>query len=419
MNPVGKLTGNLLTPLAGVRDGRFLDAAMAASALVANADGAVSRAERGVLEKVFSTVEELKAFDIDLAVNSFNAFAHGICSQGEPGRARAIRAVSEMSGDAEGARLVIRIGCAVARTNDDFSPAERERIGLIAAAAGIAVPEICGKPLEYGNTWGRQPHVITLASAKGGTGKSTTALHLVVGLLKLGHRVGSIDLDGRQGTMSRYLTNRASWTVETGQELAMPRHRRIEASRQANRDLVEQEEQAGFTKALGDMTGCTYVVIDTPGNDSHIARLGYVQADTLITPLNDSFLDIDILARIDRRKREVLGPSEYCKLIWQENDRRVASDRPPIDWIVMRNRLAHVDTRNNREILSLLRQLAQRIGFRLEHGLSERVVFRELFLKGLTLLDLPEDEAEGRDQASHMNARREIDDLLQAVGALG
>jgi chromosome partitioning protein len=66
-----------------------------------------------------------------------------------------------------------------------------------------------------------------------------------------------------------------------------------------------------------------------------------------------------------------------------------------------------------------LQQLAQRIGFRLEYGLSERVVFRELFLSGLTLLDLPEDEVEGPVQRSHVHARREIDDLLRAIGALG
>ncbi len=419
MGPVGKLTGNLVTPSVGPRDGRFLDAAMAAAALVANADGAANRALRRVPDNNLDRVDELKGFDAHLAVNSFDQFAHRIRTQGERGRAQALKAVSEMSGDAEGARLVIRIGCAMARTGSGFSPAERDQIGLIAAAAGVSAPDIGGKSLEFGNTGDRRPLVITLASAKGGTGKSTTAVHLAVGLIKLGHRVGSIDLDGGQATMSRYFANRVSFAEDTGQKLGMPRHRRIGPSRHANRDLAEHDEQARFSEALADLTDCAYVVIDTPGSDSHMARLGCVQADTLITPLNDSFLDVDILARIDRRKREVLGPSEYCKLIWQENDRRVASDRRPIDWIVMRNRLAHLEARNNREVHGLLQQLAQRIGFRLEPGLSERVVFRELFFKGLTPLDLPGDEAEGRVETSHVHARQEIGDLLRAVGALG
>ncbi len=419
MSPVGKLTGTLVTPSAGTRDGRFLDAAMAASALVANADRAANRATRSVLDKILDGVEELKAFDVHLAVNSFDQFAHCICTQGERGRVQALRAVSEISGDAESARLVIRIGCAAVWTGGDISPAARNQIDSIAAAAGVPAHDIGGRPAEFGSTWNLRPRVITLASAKGGTGKSTAAVHLAVALVKLGHGVGSIDLDGRQGTMSRYLTNRASLAEENGRDIGMPRHRRIEASQQADGDLARHEDQQSFAKALAEMSDRTYVVVDTPGNDSHIARLGCVRADTLITPVNDSFLDIDILARIDSKNREVLGPSEYCKSIWRENDRRVAAGLQPIDWIVMRNRLAHVDARNHREVSSLLQQLAQRIGFRLEFGLSERVVFRELFLKGLTLLDLPEDEAQGRDQTSHVNARREIDGLVRAVGAHG
>ena len=419
MSPVGKLTSNLVIPSTNTCSARFLDAAMAASALVANADETVSRAKRSVLENILDRVEELKAFDVHLALDRFDEFAHCICSQGERGQVQALKAVSEMSGDAESAWLVVRIGCDVARACGRISPAERKQIELIAAAAGVFAHDTGDKSLECGNTEDRRPLVITLASAKGGTGKSTTAVHLAVGLVKLGHRVGSIDLDGQQGTMSHYLANRAFVVEETGRDLGMPRHRPVQRSQQVNRDLAEHEEDLMFGEALADLADCAYVVIDTPGHDCHLARIGCVRADTLITPLNDSLLDIAILARIDRIKREILGPSEYCKLVWQENDRRVAVGRRPIDWIVIRNRLAHVDTRNNREISGLLQQLAQRIGFRLAPGLSERVVFREFFLKGLTLLDIPEDETEGRVQTSHVHARQEVEGLLRAVGAFG
>ena len=419
MSPVGKLTSNLVIPSKDTRDVRFLDAAMAALALVANADRTVSHAKRSVLENILNRVEELKAFDVHLAIDSFDEFARCICSQGESGQVQALRAVSEMSDDAESARLVVRTGCAMARACGRFSPAESKQIELIAAAAGVSAPDTGDKSLECGNTEVRRPLIITLASPKGGTGKSTTAVLLAVGFAKLGHRVGSIDLDGRQGTMSHYLANRAFVMEETGRDLGMVRHRSVQRSEQVNRDLAEHEEDLMFGEALADLADCAYVVIDTPGHDCHLARTGCVRADTLITPLNDSLLDIAILTRIDRIKREVLGPSEYCKLVWQENDRRVAVGGRPIDWIVMRNRLAHVDTHNNREISGLLRQLAQRIGFRLAPGLSERVVFRELFHKGLTLLDIPEDETEGRIQSSHVHARQEVEELLRAVGAFG
>jgi chromosome partitioning protein len=420
MHPVGKLTGDLLGPPGRVRDSRFLDAAMAAAALVACAGGAVDSAGCKRLDRILDTFEDLKAFDAHLAAHSFDAFARSIRIQGRQGRAQALKAVSDIAGDAGGARLVIKIGRAAARAGAGLAPAERQEIEAIADAAGVRAPDFGDKAWGYGNAGDRRPLVITLGSAKGGTGKSTTAVHLAVGLVRLGYRVGSLDLDGAQGTMSRYLANRAALAEETGQKFGMSRHRRIEPCRNARRDLAEHEERTRFGEALADLADCAYVVVDTPGNEAHLARLGCLRADILITPLNDSFLDVDVLARVDRRKREVLGPSSYCKLVWEENDRRVAAGRQPIEWIVMRNRLAHLDARNNREVSGLLQQLSRRIGFRLEHGLSERVVFRELFLQGLTLLDLHEGEAKDRRaRASHAHARQEIDALLRMVVDLG
>ncbi len=163
--------------------------------------------------------------------------------------------------------------------------------------------------------------------------------------------------------------------------------------------------------------GGDFIVIDTPGSDSHLSRLAHESADTLITPINDSFLDIDVLAQIDRRRREVLAPSTYSQMVWEQNNRRVLAGQPPIDWVVMRNRLSHIEARNKREIAGLLIQLARRIGFRLAPGFGERVVFRELFLQGLTLLDLPEEEAPGlAPNPSHLAGRAEIRALLQTIG---
>jgi chromosome partitioning protein len=164
---------------------------------------------------------------------------------------------------------------------------------------------------------------------------------------------------------------------------------------------------------LGD---CQVVIIDTPGSDTHLGRLGHAQADMLITPINDTLLDVDILAHIDPGKREVRAPSAYSEMIWKLNEQRAARGFEAIDWIVMRNRLTHIDAHNKRAVADLLEQLSKRLGFRLAAGLGERVVFHELFLTGLTVLDLPDDKLRGWSNVSLSHARREIDALLATIG---
>jgi len=263
---------------------------------------------------------------------------------------------------------------------------------------------------------GGAPYVIVVGNEKGGTGKSTTAMHLAVALMRFGFDVGTLDLDSRQASLTRYLDNRARYAEERGKALVMPRHRTVERSQAATRVEAESEERARLNGSLREFAACNFVVIDTPGSDSGLSRMAHEHADTLITPINDSFLDIDVLAQIDRRRREVLAPSIYSQMVWEQNNRRVIAGRTPIDWVVMRNRLTHLDARNKREIADLLEQLARRIGFRLAAGFGERVVFRELFLRGLTLLDLSETEGDLPPSPSHLAARQEIKDLLQTIG---
>lgn len=259
------------------------------------------------------------------------------------------------------------------------------------------------------------PHFIVVGCEKGGTGKSTTAMHVIVALLQRGLRVGSIDLDSRQGSLSGYIANRSAFVMESGVDLPLPRHVTVEQSDAPYRCDAQAAEQAGLEQAIVELADCDVIVIDTPGSSVHLSRLAHARADTLITPVNDSLLDIAVLAVVDRRKREVRGPSIYTRMVWEQNDRRAALGRAPIDWIVMRNRLSHIGARNKRDISGLLDALAQRIGFRLATGFGERVIFRELYMNGLTALDLPEVEAARPARESHLAARREIEELLQSI----
>jgi chromosome partitioning protein len=256
----------------------------------------------------------------------------------------------------------------------------------------------------------RRPHVVLLGNEKGGSGKSTTAMHLIVALLREGYKVGSLDLDARQGSLSRFIANRA----ENGLDLPMPRHVRLEQSTLDSAAAAREEEKQRFDAILAEMADCDFVVIDTPGSDSNLSRLGHARADTLVTPLNDSFLDLDLLARVDSEGQKIRGPSTYAEMVWEQKKCRALSDGGSIDWIVMRNRLASLDARNKRRIGKLVEELARRIGFRLAPGFSERVVFRELFPRGLTLLDLA--DAGTALTLSHVAARQELRGLLDAIG---
>lgn len=269
-----------------------------------------------------------------------------------------------------------------------------------------------GRPL-------RRPHVIVLGNEKGGSGKSTTAMHLIVALLREGHRVGSIDLDARQGTLSRYIENRQAFNAADGANLPVPAHHRIPRSTLDSAAAARADEAERLDAAMAALADCDFIVIDTPGSDSGLSRLGHARADTLITPLNDSFLDLDLLARLDGSGRRILGPSVYSEMAWEQKKQRALADGGSIDWIVMRNRLSSLDARNKRNIGRLLEELSRRIGFRLAPGFSERVIFRELFPRGLTLLDLRDGETGVTFSMSHVAARQEVRALLSAIGLPG
>lgn len=259
--------------------------------------------------------------------------------------------------------------------------------------------------------------VIVLGNEKGGSGKSTTAMHVIVGLLREGYVVGAMDLDARQGTLAGYFDNRRIYCAKQGLTLPHPTYRAIERSNHDGRREAEADERARFEAAIGSLLDtCDVIVVDTPGSDSYLSRLGHSFADILITPINDSFVDLALLGRIESDTNRVLSPSSYSEMVWEQKKVRALRDGGSIDWIVMRNRLAALDSRNKRNMDEALEALSARLGFRLAHGFSERVIFRELFLKGLTLLDIREEGADVELTMSHIAALQEVRNLLHVLG---
>jgi chromosome partitioning protein len=263
----------------------------------------------------------------------------------------------------------------------------------------------------------RSAHVIVLGNEKGGSGKSTTAMHIAVALLKAGQRVATIDLDSRQKSFTHYIENRRDWAERTGLPLEVPRHYNV--ARVEGR-LVEENEAAEFTvfaQAISDVEHThDFVVIDTPGSDSYLMRLAHSMADTLVTPLNDSFVDFDVLGMVDPTTYEVTGASHYAQMVRHARRQRRIVDGGLTDWIVVRNRLALLGSRNRKLVGECLDRLGLRLGFRATEGFSERVVYREFFPRGLTALDSLDAQTLGtKPNLSHVTARQEVRTLIDAL----
>ncbi len=258
-------------------------------------------------------------------------------------------------------------------------------------------------------------HIIVLGNEKGGSGKSTTAMHVAIGLLRLGYRVGSIDLDARQGTFSRYMANRFEYSAKERISLPIPLHFPIERSKADNVIAQEEQDRDFLEMAFEELNPhVDFIVIDTPGSDTFLGQLAHSYADTLITPMNDSFVDLDVLARIAPDTKDIKGPSVYTRMVNDQKEIRKNRNGESIDWIVMRNRLSSLDAKNKREVGELLEAIAEKFGFRLAPGFGERVIFRELFLKGMTLLDLKE-APDHQMTLSAVSARQEIRELLRCI----
>ncbi len=272
-------------------------------------------------------------------------------------------------------------------------------------------------PPRVGNQPGVDATVIVLGNEKGGTGKSTTAMHIIVGLLREGYTVGAVDLDARQGTLARYFDNRRVYAAKMGLQLPHPTYRAIGLSDLPDSYAAKKNDRLRLAETLRELSATSdVIVLDTPGSDNPLSRNAHSYADILVTPMNDSFVDLDLLGRVDHETNEVVQLSSYSEMVWEQKKVRAQRDGGTIDWIVMRNRLASLDTKNKRNMDAALEGLARRLGFRLAHGFSERVIFRELFLKGLTLLDVREEGADVTLTMSHMAALQEVRNLLQAIG---
>ena len=257
-------------------------------------------------------------------------------------------------------------------------------------------------------------HVVVLGNEKGGSGKSTIALHIAVALLKAGQRVATIDLDCRQRSFTHYIENRRAWSCKTGLHLELPHHRSIELGGSTQIANNESAEFSQFSDAVSAVEKShDFIVIDTPGTDSYLTRLAHGMADTLVTPINDSFMDFDVLGTIDPVTHSVTGEGHYAELVRDIRRKRRQLDGLGTEWIVVRDRLSTQGSRTKQGVADVLNDLSFRLGFLSVDGLAEREIYREFFPRGLTALDdLDEITLGTTPSTEHETARDEVTSLL-------
>ncbi len=258
-------------------------------------------------------------------------------------------------------------------------------------------------------------HIIAVGNEKGGAGKSTVCMHVATALARMGHQVGALDLDLRQKTFGRYIQNRVQYIAQKGLDLPGPTFVSLP---DVDSKILQPGENAydhRLSSAVTEVEAISdFIIIDCPGSHTRLSQVAHSLADTLITPMNDSFVDFDLLAHIDSDGENIVGPSVYAEMVWNARQLRAEAGLRPIDWLVLRNRVGAQQMLNKKKIEKALAKLAKRIGFRIAPGFNERVVFRELFSRGLTLLDL-KDIGVKHLNISNIAARQEVRDLVKAL----
>lgn len=260
--------------------------------------------------------------------------------------------------------------------------------------------------IETQNTSNAKAHIIVISNEKGGTGKSTLSMHLAIDLMQEGFKVACIDLDGRQGTLTKYIENRKKFCQHNQINLAIPAiytfapeedFRLIEKSREQVSDKIKELSQ------IYDA-----IIIDTPGSKNYLFDEAHFHADTLITPISDSLIDLNAIADIDLDSKTIGKPGHYAAFVWEVKKQLAAKGHAYLNWIVVGNKTSTYNSKNKNIVFEYLEKLGKLFGFRFTPGLKDRIIYKELFLMGLTVLDMQHPDLRMKMTMSHLAAKREV-----------
>lgn len=259
----------------------------------------------------------------------------------------------------------------------------------------------------------KKAHVIVVSNEKGGTGKSTISMHLAIKLMQEGFNVAVLDLDGRQGTLSKYIENRTNYCQKNNVNLPIPEYFRF--SLEPNPYLIPSSREKVAFQIYELSFKFDAIIIDTPGTKNYLFEEAHKYADTLITPISDSMVDLNILADIDYAEERITTPGPYANFVWDIKKYLAAQGKPYLNWIVVGNKFSNINSRNKSLVFKFLNSMSRLYGFRFLEGLRDRTIYKELFLEGLTVLDMSHPQLKLRMSISHLAAKQEIRRLAEFI----
>lgn len=259
------------------------------------------------------------------------------------------------------------------------------------------------------NTNSSKAHIIVIGNEKGGTGKSTIAMNLAIKLLLENFKIAVIDLDGRQSSLTKYIANRRQFSEKNNLSLPLPLHYvfeplKDESNTQEIKDLIEELS-----------TRCDAIIIDIPGSKNYLFDLAHQYPHTLITPIGDSLIDLSVIADINPENGEVVSTGHYSEYVWEVKKQRASKNLPYLNWIICGNKISPIRSKNRNIVFDKLEELSKLYGFRFTEGLKDRVIYKELFLDGLTVLDLNNPKLNRRMTVSHLAAKMELNALVEFI----
>lgn len=259
----------------------------------------------------------------------------------------------------------------------------------------------------------KKAHIIVISNEKGGTGKSTISMHLAIKLIQEGFNIATIDMDGRQGTLSQYLEHRRTFCKKNNIDLPCPQHYRFSPC--SDYAVIPAETKIIRQQLDGLSTQYDALIIDTPGHKNYLFDIAHEYADTLITPISDSLIDLNAISEIDFITGREGKPGHYASYIWDVKKHLAAQGKPYLNWIVVGNKVNPLKSRNKNIVFEYLHRLAKLYGFRVNEGFKDRVIYKELFLEGLTVLDMQHEKLKRKMSVSHIAAKQEIRRLAEFI----